>query len=112
MLYSDDKTQIRQWAPLLFSGRTGNESMACTFMEKGTDVDYGQLTKFLISGFVQTGGEIRMNHTVQSLWDVGPTVSLGWDESFRVMKFLECLLRHLIPESNSMSLLLTANCTV
>ncbi|CAD7933932.1 unnamed protein product [Amoebophrya sp. A25] len=67
MAYSEDTRQIRAWAPLLYSGRTDNQPIACTYVEKGTDVDYGQLTKQLVTGFVRSGGQVRMNHEISSI---------------------------------------------
>ncbi|CAD7969302.1 unnamed protein product [Amoebophrya sp. A120] len=67
MVYSEDSRQIKQWAPLLYSGRQGNEPIACTYFQKGTDVDYGALTKQLVTGFVRNGGQVRMNHDIKAL---------------------------------------------
>lgn len=41
--------------------------MACTLVQKGTDVDYGTLTKQLVTGFVRNGGQVRMNHDIRAL---------------------------------------------
>lgn len=48
MEYSDDKTQIAKWAPLVMEGRDPNEAVAATRMVTGTDVDYGALTTVLL----------------------------------------------------------------
>lgn len=48
MQYSEDKTQIAEWAPLIMEGRDPNEAVAATRMPIGTDVDYGSLTRILL----------------------------------------------------------------
>ncbi|WP_025732580.1 malate dehydrogenase (quinone) [Carnimonas nigrificans] len=49
MTFSEDHEEIKQWAPLLFAGRTGTQSLAATRMRQGADVDYGALSRDLIS---------------------------------------------------------------
>jgi L-2-hydroxyglutarate oxidase LhgO len=44
MEYSDDKTQIEKWTPLVMEGRDPTEQVAATRMVTGTDVDFGALT--------------------------------------------------------------------
>lgn len=48
MLYSEDKNQIKQWAPLMMEGRSPNEAIAMTRMETGVDVNFGALTQILL----------------------------------------------------------------
>ncbi|RDU59948.1 malate dehydrogenase (quinone) [Helicobacter marmotae] len=45
MQYSEDREQIRQWAPLLLEGRDEKQQMAVTYMEEGSDVDFGEITR-------------------------------------------------------------------
>ena len=47
MQYSEDPDQIRKWAPLLIEGR-GDQPVAATFMEAGTDVNFGEVSRKLI----------------------------------------------------------------
>ncbi len=47
MVYSEDREQIRSWAPLMMEGR-GSEPVAMTRAEFGTDVDFGSLTHKLV----------------------------------------------------------------
>jgi len=49
MIYTEDKEQIKQWAPLMIEGRETQEDLAMTRMETGTDVNYGALTKILLN---------------------------------------------------------------
>lgn len=56
MLYTEDKNQIKQWAPLITEGRDPNEAIAMTRMETGADVDYGALTKILLDSLKHDAG--------------------------------------------------------
>ena len=47
MQYSEDPGQIRKWAPLLIEGRE-DQPVAATFMEAGTDVNFGEVSRKLI----------------------------------------------------------------
>lgn len=47
MQYSEDPDQIRKWAPLLIEGRE-DQPVAATFMEAGTDVNFGEVSRKLI----------------------------------------------------------------
>lgn len=49
MQYTEDKEQIRQWAPLVINGRDPQQQVAATRMEIGSDVNYGALTRELIA---------------------------------------------------------------
>ena len=48
MEYTEDKSLLEQWVPLMMKGRTGNEPIAATKMDIGTDVNFGALTRDLI----------------------------------------------------------------
>lgn len=64
MEISTKRSEIARWAPLVMEGREDNE-LAATWIEQGTDVDYGELTRQLISWLqskkvrVETGVEIK-----------------------------------------------------
>ena len=47
MEYSEDRTKIREWAPLILEGR-GNSPVAMTRMLNGTDVNFGALARQMI----------------------------------------------------------------
>lgn len=49
MEYSEDRTQLCDWIPLVMEGRGGDEPVAATRMITGSDVDYGELTRLLIA---------------------------------------------------------------
>ncbi len=50
MEYTEDRAQIKEWAPLLMAGRNGEEKVAATRMVGGVDVDFGALTAGLLGG--------------------------------------------------------------
>lgn len=49
MEYSEDKEVIKSWAPLIMQGRDSKEEVAATFMNLGTDVNFGALTRKMIA---------------------------------------------------------------
>jgi malate dehydrogenase (quinone) len=49
MQFSDKITQLEKWVPLMMKSRDPKEKMAATYMEAGTDVNFGSLTRQLIS---------------------------------------------------------------
>ncbi len=49
MEYSEDKALLEKWIPLMMEGRDPNEAIAATKMDIGTDVNFGSLTRDLIS---------------------------------------------------------------
>jgi malate dehydrogenase (quinone) len=68
MEYSDDKTQIEQWIPLVMEGRDPSDKVAVTRMVTGTDVDYGALTRGLLNSLSDKEGfSIHFNYRVQDL---------------------------------------------
>ena len=68
MEYSEDRTKIADWAPLIIEGRDGGQPIAATRMATGTDVDYGALTHLLIAALSsQPGFDVRYNRQVVAL---------------------------------------------
>ena len=77
MEYSEDPEVIAEWAPLLVDRRSTDEVFAATRSDHGTDVDFGELTRQLITHLGQRGAEVHTNHEVRKLrrnsdgtWDV------------------------------------------
>ena len=48
MEYTEERSTIAAWAPLIMEGRDDSEPFAATRMVTGTDVDYGTLTHLLL----------------------------------------------------------------
>lgn len=68
MEFSTDTAAIGEWAPLLLEGRTGNETLAATRVDAGTDVNYGALTTKLIENLAaQDGVELLLDTKVANL---------------------------------------------
>lgn len=68
MEYTEDKTQLKNWVPLIMEGRDPNEAVAATRIVSGADVDYGSLTRHLI-GYLKTQPQftIHFNHHVTDI---------------------------------------------
>lgn len=67
MEYSEDPTVIRGWAPLLIPGRAKNQPFAATYIESGTDVDFGSLTRSLFGYLTDNGAQLKTDHRVTAL---------------------------------------------
>jgi malate dehydrogenase (quinone) len=65
--FSDDPGVLASWLPLVFDGRTGDESIAATRAAQGTDVDFGVLTRQLLAALRERGGDVRLRAEVTSL---------------------------------------------
>jgi malate dehydrogenase (quinone) len=49
MEYTEDKQKIAEWVPLVMEGRAADQQVAATRIITGADVDYGSLTRQLVS---------------------------------------------------------------
>jgi malate dehydrogenase (quinone) len=68
MEYSEDRSQISKWAPLIIEGRNADEPVAATRMITGSDVDYGALTHLLVAQLsAQDGFSVFYKHQVVGL---------------------------------------------
>src|SRR6202041_2904553 len=68
MEYSEDRTKISEWAPLIMDGRDDKEPFAATRIVTGTDVDYGALTHLLVKHLSdQSGFHLHYNREVVGL---------------------------------------------
>jgi malate dehydrogenase (quinone) len=68
MEFSTDHNKIREWIPLVMTGRDSNQKVAANRINIGTDVNFGALTRIL-SGYLQKqpGVHIHFNHNVEHL---------------------------------------------
>ncbi|WHL25170.1 MAG: malate dehydrogenase (quinone) [Candidatus Blochmannia vicinus] len=78
MMYSEDLQQIHKWVPLVINGRSMSQKVAATRMEMGTDINFGALTKQLLSElkkslnfklYLQHDVD-RIKHNFDATWDV------------------------------------------
>ena len=68
MQYSEDHGEIAQWVPLVMEGRDKDQPVAATRMITGTEVDYGALTRLLVSHLqAQPGFSLHYRHRVVDL---------------------------------------------
>lgn len=67
MEFSQDATQIAQWAPLLMKDRKSDLPMAATRVAEGTDVNFGALTHQLIDLQRKRGAQVHLNHEATAL---------------------------------------------
>lgn len=68
MQFSTDASQLRAWMPLVMEGRTADENLAATFMQMGTDVNFGALTRAMFNYLATLDGvDLYFNHEVSSL---------------------------------------------
>ncbi|MCL4110758.1 UNVERIFIED_CONTAM: hypothetical protein GTU68_009183 [Idotea baltica] len=68
MLISEDLKQITEWVPLMMEGRAKDLPVAATRMAIGTDVNFGLLTRQMIS-YLQTldGVYLHLGHEVENI---------------------------------------------
>jgi len=67
MKFSEDPEEIAKWIPIMMEGR-GNEQVAATWIEQGTDVDYGAITRQMISWLTTNGMELHASTEVKNLY--------------------------------------------
>lgn len=67
MEFSDDPEKIAEWAPALIPGRDSAQPIAATHILAGTDVDFGSLTRNLLSYLTSNGVELALGHRVTGL---------------------------------------------
>lgn len=47
--FSEDFAQLQSWMPLIMANRNKHEHLAATYVDTGADVDFGSLTRYLVS---------------------------------------------------------------
>ncbi|MGK9172161.1 malate dehydrogenase (quinone) [Yokenella regensburgei] len=78
MRYSESHDQIKQWAPLVMEGRDPQQKVAATRTEIGTDVNFGEITRQLITSLqkkenfsLKLGSEVRaIKRNADNTWNV------------------------------------------
>jgi len=75
MEYSEDPKQLEEWMPLVMEGRLQDEPVAATYVKGGTDVNFGALTRSIISYLgKQPGCAVHLRHRVEDVKREGT----GW----------------------------------
>jgi malate dehydrogenase (quinone) len=68
MVFSDNRETISKWIPLYMTGRDSSEKVGATYIQRGTDVNYGALTKFLFEELLKYDDvNIFYRHEVKDL---------------------------------------------
>ena len=68
MKFSEDYSQLSEWIPLVMQGRDKSQPVAATRMERGTDVDFGALTKAMMDFLIKKEGvNLYLNHEVKDI---------------------------------------------
>ncbi|WP_195575546.1 malate:quinone oxidoreductase [Paenibacillus sp. 1001270B_150601_E10] len=80
MEFSDDPAKLKEWIPLIMNGRTSNEPIAATKIDSGTDVNFGALTRLLLSHLENKGVDIHYKHSVD---DIKRTGDGSWELKVR-----------------------------
>ena len=68
MQYSESAEQLAEWMPLVMQQRQSGQPVAATRVEHGSDVDFGSLTRNMISHLTtQDNFDLHLSHAVKSL---------------------------------------------
>ena len=72
MQWSTDSAELAEWMPLVMEGRAKAESVAATCIKRGTDVDFGLLTRAYLESLQASGAlELRCGCEVVHLHRLG-----------------------------------------
>ncbi len=77
MQYTEDRALINQWAPLIMKNRNGKDPVAATNTLIGTDVNFGALTRQLISKLQSMPG-VTVHYNIE-VYDIDPHKRGGWE---------------------------------
>lgn len=68
MEYTEDKSLLKKWVPLMMEGRQSDEPVAATKMDIGTDVNFGALTRDLIANLTKKDNvKLSLNQEVKDI---------------------------------------------
>lgn len=67
MEFSESTEQLANWIPLMMRERQLNEPLAATYIPRGTDVNFGALTRKLFEHLEHDGVDLRLRHSVQDV---------------------------------------------
>jgi malate dehydrogenase (quinone) len=68
MEYSEDRAQLQKWIPLVMDGRKPEEKVSATYMEIGTDVNFGALSRSLFNQLKQKPNvNLHLKHDVNNI---------------------------------------------
>ena len=61
MEWSQEVEEIREWMPLIMNGRNSSQKVAATRVKRGTDIDFGALTRTYMKLLDEKMGVIMYN---------------------------------------------------
>jgi malate dehydrogenase (quinone) len=67
MEFSDDAGEIAAWIPLVMDGRDDGAPVAATRVARGTDVNFGALTRAMVAALQQRGAAVCLGHEVRDI---------------------------------------------
>ncbi|KAB7894827.1 malate:quinone oxidoreductase [Rouxiella sp. S1S-2] len=68
MEFSEDRTQIEKWIPLVLEGRKPGEKVAATRIDSGTDVNFGAITHQLVESLRKKPNfSLNLGHEVKNI---------------------------------------------
>ncbi|MCI6217841.1 MAG: malate:quinone oxidoreductase, partial [Helicobacter sp.] len=67
MIFTQDRDEIAEFAPLLMQGRDTSQNLALTLMKSGSDVDFGAITRGLCRSLQKNGVNVFTQHKVTDL---------------------------------------------
>ena len=67
MEFSDEPEELKKWIPIIMDGRKTDEPIAATKIESGTDVNFGALTRTLITHLEKQNVKINYKHSVKNM---------------------------------------------
>jgi|688.fasta_scaffold81320_2 malate dehydrogenase (quinone) len=67
MEFSTSPSKLSEWAPLVMQGRE-DKHIAATWIEQGTDVDYGEITRQLFNWLTKKGVQLELSTEVKKLY--------------------------------------------
>ena len=83
MQYSEDRGELTEWMPLIMKNRDDHTALAGTFMEMGTDVNFGVLTRQLMAKLEKMPG-VTVHYNVE-VYDIDPHKKGGWEVETKSM---------------------------
>lgn len=82
--YTENPTEIKQWAPLVMQGRDTNQKVAATRMDVGSDVNYGSITTQLVD-HLKKQSNFKLE-TSTEVTGISPNADKTWTVSFKNLK--------------------------
>jgi malate dehydrogenase (quinone) len=76
MQYTEDRDLVKEWAPLIMQKRDSKAPVAATRMAIGTDVNFGELTRQMISKLASMPG-VTVHYNIE-VEDIDPYKKGGW----------------------------------